>query len=409
MRILLTSSRLPFTLALIRKLAEAGHEVYAADAYAVAAGSHSRYLSGHLVTAPPATETEAFVADVERFVEENRIERIVPAFEEAFYLATRYERLQAVTDLFTAPFATLARLHDKATFTELASKLDLPVPVTTVARSPEELEEETSRFPHYFARACFSRGGVALLTNHGPLAGQTDIADCVPTAAQPWLVQPFVEGPMQCTYSTLREGRVLTHLCYRAPRQWQHSTGISFGTVDPEPTLEFAESLGRELNYTGQMSLDFVVSEGGLYLIECNPRATDGALLMESDEVSAGLGGDAAAQRAIGDPLLIPAGREQQLDFAAFGEMFTESPREWPRSIHDLIHVRGSDRGWHDQLPNLYALLTLGHHARLNMGHRRALLAAMADDIAWDGDPIEGMSDSDRALVAAMAEEYPPD
>ena len=45
---------------------------------------------------------------------------------------------------------------------------------------------------------------------------------------------------MQCTYTTLREGRVLTHLCYRAPRQWQHSTGISFETVDPEPTLAIA-------------------------------------------------------------------------------------------------------------------------------------------------------------------------
>ena len=44
MRILLTSSRLPFALSLIRKLAEAGHEVYASDAYEVASGSHSRYL-----------------------------------------------------------------------------------------------------------------------------------------------------------------------------------------------------------------------------------------------------------------------------------------------------------------------------------------------------------------------------
>lgn len=68
----------------------------------------------------------------------------------------------------------------------------------------------------------------------------------------------------------------------------------------------------------------------------------------------------------------------------------------------------GSDRGWHDQLPNLYALLTLGHHARLSLRHRRALLAAMADDIAWDGQPIEGMSDSDRALVEQMAEGSQP-
>jgi len=402
MRILLTSSRLPFALSLIRKLAEAGHEVYASDAYAVASGSHSRYLSGSLVTAPPATETEQFVSDVEGFVAEHEIERIVPCFEEAFYLATRYERLAKETDLFTGPFATLARLHDKATFTDLAVKLELPLPATKVARSDEELRELTGELPHWFARACFSRGGVALLTNTGPLAGATKIEDVHPTAAQPWLVQPFVEGPMQCTYSTLRDGKVLTHLCYRAPRQWQHSTGISFETVDPEPTLRFAEALGAELGYTGQMSLDFVDSEDGLYLIECNPRATDGALLMEANEVDLALGRDAADVPA--EPLLIEAGRKQQLDFAVFGQMFTESPREWPKSIRDLRDVRGSDKGWHDQLPNLYALLTLGHHARLNLRHRQALLAAMADDIAWDGQPIEGMSPSDRALIDAMEE-----
>ena len=42
---------------------------------------------------------------------EHEIEGIVPCSEEAFYLATRYERLAKETDLFTGPFATLARLH----------------------------------------------------------------------------------------------------------------------------------------------------------------------------------------------------------------------------------------------------------------------------------------------------------
>lgn len=400
MRILITSSRLPFALALVRKLAEAGHDVHASDADAVSPGSHSRYLSGHLVTAPPATQTTAFVEEVARYCSEQRIERIVPAFEEVFYLATQRDRLAEATELLAPPFATLARLHDKATFTELARRLELPLPPTTVVRSREELEAAVEPLEHWFARACFSRGGVALLTNHGPLAGHTQIEEVTPTPAQPWLVQPYVEGPMQCTYSTLRDGRVLTHLCYRAPRQWQHSTGISFETVDPRPTLGIAKAIAAETGYTGQMSLDFVVSDEGLYLIECNPRATDGALLMDSAEISLGLGADAGTTKA--DPLLIQAGRETQLDFAVFGQMFTESPSEWPRSIRDLIHIRGSDRGWHDELPNLYALLTLGHHARLNLRHRRALLAAMADDIAWDGQPIEGMSDEDRALVDAM-------
>lgn len=402
MRLLITSSRLPFALGLIRKLAEAGHEVHAADAFAVSPGSHSAYLSGHTTTAAPAQETEQFIADIESYAREHRIERVVPAFEEAFYLATQLDRLSETTEVFTAPFPTLARLHDKATFTALAQKLGLPLPETVVTRSHAELLEAIERWPRWFARAAFSRGGVSLLTNTGPLAGHTKVEDVDPTPEQPWLVQPFTDGPMLCTYSTIREGRVITHLCYRAPRQWQHSTGIAFETIDPAPSLEVVTKIAAEVGYTGQMALDFVdMGEQGLSLVECNPRATDGALLVSSEEADAGLGRPASEVPA--DPILIEAGRTQQLDFAVFAEMFTEPLEEWPKSIHDLVHVRGSDRGWHDQLPNLYSLLTLGRSARLNLGERKALLAAMADDIAWDGQPIDGMLPADRELIERMA------
>jgi hypothetical protein len=70
-----------------------------------------------------------------------------------------------------APFAVLARLHDKDTFQKLVERLGLPTPQTVVARNDAELREAIDRFPRYFARAAFSRGGVSLLTNTGPLAG----------------------------------------------------------------------------------------------------------------------------------------------------------------------------------------------------------------------------------------------
>ena len=49
-KVLVTSSRMPFALGMVRKLAEAGHEVYAADDYELSPGSHSKYLAGHFVT-----------------------------------------------------------------------------------------------------------------------------------------------------------------------------------------------------------------------------------------------------------------------------------------------------------------------------------------------------------------------
>ena len=399
MRILITSSRMPFALDAIRKLGERGHEVWASDSYESAPGSHSRYLEGQLVTASPSEQTEQFVDDIEAAAREHRIELVLPMFEEAFYLATQAERLSAVTAVFTAPFATLARVHDKDSFQKLCEHLGLPTPKTVVARSDAELRDAIERFPHFFARAAFSRGGVSLLTNTGPLAGHMSVKESHPTQASPWLVQQFVDGPMQCTYSTLHDGNVTAHCAYRAPRQWEHSTAIQFQSVDTASSLAITERLGRELSYTGQMSLDFVQTDDGLTLIECNPRATDGVLLLSAGELEDGV------LRSEGETARVEPGRETQLDLAVVGQMFSQGLGEAPRSIHDLVHIRGSERGWRDAMPSLYAFLAFARSAKLSMQERQQLLVAMADGITWDGEPIAGISESDAAVLEELTGE----
>jgi glutathione synthase/RimK-type ligase-like ATP-grasp enzyme len=401
MRFLVTSSRMPYAVGMARKLSSAGHTVYASDAYELAPGSHSKYLTGHFVTAEPRDATEQFVADVERIASENQIDVIVPSFEEVFYLATQRDRLDEASKLYAPPFETLARVHDKATFQALTDRLGLRTPETLVARSDDELREHIGRFRRYFARAAFSRGGVALLTNTGPLAGHVAIEDCHPTPQSPWLVQEFVDGPMLCTYSTMHDGRATAHCTYRAPRQWEHSTAIAFESVDGRETLEVAQAIAAELGYTGQMSLDFVDDDGTLYLIECNPRATDGLLLVDASELAEGI---LDHERGL---TMVPPGEEIQLSMAVFGQMFDEGLREWPRSIHDLARIRDANKGWHDHMPTLYNFLAFAHHAKLEMKERTALFVAMAGDISWDGQPIAGMSASDAALLDDLGRSAP--
>lgn len=401
MKLLVTSSRMPFAVGVVRKLAGAGHTVYASDAYELAPGSHSKYLAGHFVTASPRDKTEQFVADVERVATDNGIDVIVPAFEEAFYLATQHDRLSQAARLYAAPFETLARLHDKAVFQALVTRLGLRTPETVVARSDAELRSQIERYPRYFARAAFSRGGVGLLTNTGPLAGHVSIDDCHPTPESPWLVQEFVDGPMQCTYTTMHRGKATAHCTYRAPRQWEHSTAIQFQSIDGHETLKVAETIASELDYTGQMSLDFVDDDGTLYLIECNPRATDGVLLVSDRDLAEGILSD---DREL---TMVEPGEEIQLDMAVFGQMFDEGLREWPRSIHDLARIRDADKGWHDHMPTLYNFLAFAHHAKLKFTERKALFVAMAEDVSWDGEPIAGMSESDKAVLDELSRSAP--
>ena len=396
MRVLITSSRMPFALDAIRKLGERGHDVFATDSYENSPGNHSRYLAGHFVTASPSGDPEAFAADVERIAAETEIEVVLPMFEEVFYLAAQHERLSAVTRLYAPAFRTLAQVHDKGTFQELCDRLEIRTPHTVLAHDQEELQEAIERFPAFFARAAFSRGGVGLCTNRGPLAGHLPPSECHPTEANPWLVQEFVEGPMHCTYSALHGGKVASHMSYRAPRQWEHSTGIQFLSVDPNDTLPTVEKLGADLGWDGQMSLDFIETDGGLVMIECNPRPTDGVLLMTAEELERGL---LAPEEEV---LLVPEGRETQLDFAVFAQVFQQPLREAPKSFHDLTEIHGTDHGWRDALPKLYSFLALARFERLSLRERKQLFVAMSDGITWDGQPIPGLPQDDAAYLAKL-------
>lgn len=395
MRVLVTSSRNTFALDIIRKLGSLGHTVVASDTHAGATGSHSKYLAGHAVTASPRHDTDQFMADVNRIVAEYDIDLIIPTFEEVFYLAARVADLPDGVRLFSGSFATLARLHDKASFQRLVKRAGVPIPETIVATDRDSLVAATEKYPRYFARAAFSRGGVGLLTNTGPLAGKMSVEDCHPTEEQPWLVQPFVDGPMVCTYSTIVDGRVTSQCTYRAPEQWAHSTGITFLAVDSTDTLDYTQRIVDALDpgFTGQLSFDFVDNDGQLYAIECNPRPTNGVILLEAEQLEEALTGSNE------EAFVVEPGVERQISLAVLADAFTEPLKHLPTSLHDLIHVKDVGAGWHDSLAMMWSPATLVHGAKLSRGDHKELLGALGDDIVWNGEPIAGMSEADAAAL----------
>lgn len=398
MRALVTSSRNPFALDIIRKLGSLRHTVVAADTYEGAIGSHSKYLAAHEVTASPRFDTEQFIEDVKRIVAEHDIDIIIPTFEEAFYLSARRTDLPEGVLLYAGDFDKLARLHDKASFERLVIEAEVPIPETIVATSPEELLAATEKYPRYFARAAFSRGGVGLLTNTGPLAGNISIDDCVPTPDQPWLVQPFVDGPMVCTYSNIRNGKVTSHVTYCAPEQWAHSTGITFLAVDSTDTLAYTQRIIDALDpsFNGQLSFDFVDNDGQLYAIECNPRPTNGVTLLEAEEFEKALTGE------VDEPIVVEPGVERQIRLAVIADAFTEPLKHLKTSLHDILNVKDVGSGWHDALAMMWSPAALVHGAKLSKGQHKELLAALGDDIVWNGEPIDGMSNADAAALEAV-------
>jgi predicted ATP-grasp superfamily ATP-dependent carboligase len=384
--ILLTSVRMPFGIDEVRKLGRSGHRILASETHRTAPGVHSRYVTKRFVTPTPRYETRDFIHFIGDVVHTHAIDLVVPIFEEALYLA-RQHRVWDETDrrLFAPSFDTLVRLHDKSQFPTLARSLAIPSPPTCLVRSPSELRERALQLGSYVARPAFSRGGFEVVTNRGPLQQLVSLEQAEPTAARPWIVQPYLDGRELCTFSIAQHGKVVAHLTYVHPRTLQHAGGITFESVVVPETLEYTRRLVEATEYHGQLGLDLIETAEGLQVLECNARATAGVALMDDDVF------DRAVRDRIDDPPYVaPSGLRAKISLGLLRDMFLNL-RELPADV-DALFSRARDVyvSHGDPMPVLYALLAYGQVRRwkaytgASPGTRRRLLHSMFFDICWN-------------------------
>jgi predicted ATP-grasp superfamily ATP-dependent carboligase len=374
-RILLTSSRAPVTLELIRALAGAGHEVFATDTFAPTLASHARRLRRHFRTPPPRHAPDAFGAALVRIITARHIDWLIPTCEEVYYVGRHHAKLSDVTNLLCPPLEELDRWHNKFTFHQHAAGCGLLTPRTELVQSSEELAAALTRFPRYLLKPAYSRFASRIITNCGDLAGQNPLPDCRPSFAEPWLVQEFIDGEGECSYSVVHEGRVTVHCSYRTPHRVNSGAGVSFLSIDGGPLLDVARRLLEGTAFTGQFSLDVLLtSDGRRYLLECNPRATSGVHLLRPDALVRGL----LDPRA---PVWVePPGRYQQLLPLVLGQnplrLLRDPPREWYRDV--VFSAR-------DPLPAVLQVAQMGRFLWLSRRRRIGLTAATTEDIEWNG------------------------
>lgn len=386
MNVLITGSRLPHSLGVIRLFGEAGHTVIATDTFRTSPGLHSNHVAEAIITSAPAFETEQFIAEIKDIIRDKSIDILVPCFEEVFYLASAFEDLSQITKPFMSSLDVLAKLHNKETFTTLTEELGVPIAKTLVATSDEELASAIATFPEYFGRAAFSRGGVELLTNTGPLAGVIDAANVHPTVDQPWLIQEFVHGEDLCSFSVAQHGKVALHCTYRHPMTIEHAGGIVFESIDEPRTLEIAKAYIEATGYHGLISLDYMRTDSDMYIVECNPRPTSGIFCTTTEEFNS-----AVFEPNLESPTVIPAGRSKQIGIAILRDMFRD-PSHIPDDLERLVD--GSEDVYSkpgDRLPGLYQILSYSHvlafrHRMQTRKHKHSdIMEAQFFDIAWNG------------------------
>lgn len=388
MDVLVTSSRLPATLEEIRKLGRCGHRVFASDTFGSAPGSHSRYAHQHFVTASPRDDPHAFVDDLERILTEHPMDRLLPGFEEVFTIAKHRARFDRLTEVFAPDFETLVKLHDKVRFIELARELGLLVPTTILAHDRDELVRASEEIGAFFARPAYSRGGVTLYTNTGPLAGEVTLEECEPTAANPFVVQPFVTGTDVCTFGIAHHGALVAHSAYVHPLTLEHAGGIVFESVDIPETVEVVRRIVEATGYHGQISFDFLATPEGLSLVECNPRPTAGLTVMPDEMFDAGL----MNRVPKGEVLVAPPGMRRQLSLGVARNMVAHL-EGLPEDLAELTSgdpdIYADPQDW---LPLLYQIVAygrvIGYRFKTGRVSRSDIMQGYFYDITWDGQDL---------------------
>lgn len=286
MNILITGAVLPAAIGIARLFGQAGHRVVLAGSEWFATGRMSRYVSRWYQLPPPRYEPAAFSDAVRTIVERERIDMIVPCFEEIFYLAADADRAGYRDLLFCDDVSVLRALHDKYEFISRVASLGMDHPTSHRVSDPSDLRDRLAAGGDWVLKPVHSRFSENVFFN--PTADTVNELDVSPES--PWVLQQRIAGRQVCTYTVAHRGVITAHVAYTTLLSRGAGASVAAASIDHPAALRWVEEFVRRTEFHGQVSFDFLEAEDGTpYVIECNPRATTGAFF-----VSYAPGADAA-------------------------------------------------------------------------------------------------------------------
>ena len=378
--ILLTGGRSPAALELARAFHRAGHTVYMAESLRGYLSRPSNAIRENFIVPPPRQKTAAFLNALNEIVKLHHVALIVPANEEAFYVAMGRDQLPA----FVEPIEGLRGLHNKWDFNAHADSLGLPVPEAILIESQDDLLDAYSNWKGLVLKPVYSR--FASRTLILPTLKQT-LSTLTFDPAAPWVAQEFMEGAQLCTYSIAHHGHITAHTAYRSEFTAGQGATIVFQHVDHPAAFGWVTQFIEAIQFTGQIAFDFVeTADGQVYALECNPRATSGVHLLASHP---------QFTEAFLNPSLdciTPSDQHSSMLSSAmliYGLPTSIQKRQFSRWLRTFLSSNDTILSWNDPLPALLQTRSILHY--LNLARQRGItpLEASTLDIEWNGEEIQ--------------------
>jgi predicted ATP-grasp superfamily ATP-dependent carboligase len=396
--VLLTGGRAPCTLELARAFHAAGHRVLVAESARRHLCRVSRAVERSFVVPPPNGDTAAFLTELEAIVVQEGVNVLIPTCEEIFFVSKGLEQLKRHCTVWAAPIGELDGLHNKWRFVQLARGLHLQVPETILVTDREEwlaladgqwLEESLVLKPAYSRFA-----SKVLFLDKSASADQRRqvLAQALPALSPEaqWVAQRRIEGRHLATYSIACNGQLIAHGAYPCRYRIGQGATVYFEPIRHDRSKEWVQQFVQATGFTGQIAFDFIEEgNGGLYALECNPRATSGIHLFSGNaglveaflqpEVLVHAGMVVEPRDSSGTMLTAP-----MLAAGLSGVRSLPQLRDWLRSVR-----AGRDAVFHrrDMAPGLEQLRVLLDAWRTARRRGISLTEATTIDLEWNGEP----------------------
>lgn len=377
--VLLTLGRLPKALDLARSFHEAGWRVVVAEPFRKHLAGASKAVARSVVVTAPATDRDAYLADLLRVIDEEAVDLVLPVSEEIVHVAALHGRLPSRTRLFAMPPEVVIAAHDKGSFAEQADRLGLAVPPTSPLGSAEAAllaaRQDVVVKPLH---ACSGRGVQRL--RRGAALPPAD-------PAAPAIVQGMVVGPERSTCSLVHEGVVSGTVVYQGLMH-SGSVSIAFERVEDRLIEAFVTAFAAATRWTGFLSFDFMLDQDGHpFAIECNPRTTSGLHFFAPQDLA----------RAVLDPAhplrLRPETRLQQFYSCLTETQLWVFRGGFGRKLRTLLGTRDVTWSRHDPRPFLTMTATSWPIIREAMARRATFGEVATLDVGWRGEaPATGAS-----------------
>ena len=199
------------------------------------------------------------------------------------------------------------------------------------------------------------------------------------------MAQERIEGDEFCTFSIVRDRRLIACAVYRPVLRHKRSACYAFEAVDRPDVTAMAAQIASTIEGCGQLSFDVIITaEGRVAPLECNPRAVSGLHLFDA---APGLAYAILEGRPLAPP---PPGTIRYLSpaMAMLGLPAALAAGTMSRLLHSWRHGQDGLTRPGDRLPAAGCVLDAARFGLMGLWRRHTATVQSTQDIEWNGAPI---------------------